>query len=321
VTWRFLIIVVAAAIAAGSASAETYPSRPIRLIVTYAPGGGADFVARAIAPHLGEALGQTVMVDNRAGANGVVGGEAAMHAPPDGYTLLLGSAGMLVIAPHLGTSLPFDPMHDFIPVSLAATSPFVVTIHPAVPATSIETLIAYAKKKPGWLNFGSSGSGGAPHLAAELFAAMADIQMVHVPYRGLGPAVADLLSGQIQVLFADLPLAVMHVRAGTLRALAITSETRSSVVPELPSVAEAGVPGYSASTWYGLLLPAGTPDAVVAKLSQAALHTLALPEVRATLAAQGAEATPTSPEQFRAFMRAESAKWGDLIRDAGIKAD
>ncbi len=245
--WRVLLILLATALGAGRAAAQDYPSRPVHLIVTFAPGGGSDFVARAFATRLGDALGQPIVIDNRAGANGVIGAEIAMHAAPDGYTMLLGAAGTMVVAPHLGMSLPFDPLHDFAPVSLAATSPFVVTLNPKVPATSIASLIAYAKEKPGGLNYGSSGSGGAPHLATELFAAMAGIRMVHVPYRGLGPAVADLLGGQIQVLFADLPLVVGHVRAGTLRAIAISGRTRSSVMPELPPVAEAGLPGYDAS--------------------------------------------------------------------------
>jgi tripartite-type tricarboxylate transporter receptor subunit TctC len=291
------------------------------LIVTFSPGGGADFVGRAIAQPLGEELGQPVVVDNRAGANGVVGAEVAAKSAPDGYMVLLGAAGTMVVAPHLGDPMPFDPLRDFIAVSLAATSPFVVTVNKALPVDSISSLIAYAKANPGRLNFGSSGKGGAPHLATELFASMAGISMVHVPYRGLGPAVSDLISGQIQVLFADIPLVASHAKTGTLRALAITGQTRSAVLPELPPVAEAGLPGYSAGTWYGLFLPVGTPPGIVSRISKA-LHTvLDAPGLRAVMAAQGAEAVWDTPDQFAAFEKQESAKWGKLIRDVGIKVE
>ena len=318
--WR-LIVLIAALLPAATAAGQTYPSKPIRLIVTFAPGGGADFVGRAIAPRLSEALGQTVVVENRAGANGVVGAEIAANAPPDGYTLLLGAAGTMVVAPHLGQKLPFDPIRDFIPVSLVATSPFVVAVNPALAVDSVSSLIAYARANPGRVNFGSSGTGGAPHLATELFASMAGIRMTHVPYRGLGPAVADLMSGQIQVLFADIPLVVAHTKAGTLRALAITSPARSSVMPDLPSVTEAGVPGYSAGTWYGVFLPARTPPAIVARVNAALQAVLATPELKNILAAQGAEAVSSTPDQFGAFVQGESAKWAKLIRDADIKVE
>ena len=301
--------------------AQTWPGRPIRLIVTFAPGGGADFMARAIAPPLGELVGQTVVVENRAGANGVVGADIAAKAAPDGYTLLLGAAGTLAVAPHLGEPLPFDPVKDLIPVSLVATSPFVLAVNKDLPVDSVQSLVAYAKAHPGQLNFGSSGKGGAPHLATELFASMTGIKMVHVPYRGLGPAVADLLAGQIQVLFADVNLVAEHARAGTLKALAVSSRTRSSVVPDLPTVAEAGAPGYAAGTWYGVFLPAKTPQAIIDRLSAALKTVLAQPALKATIAKQGAEAQWLSPAQFAEFVDSDSAKWGKLIHDLGIKID
>jgi tripartite-type tricarboxylate transporter receptor subunit TctC len=316
---RFLILMVL--ILPVTAAAETYPSKPIRLIVTFAPGGGADFAGRAIAQPLSEVLGQTVVVDNRAGANGVVGADIAAKAAPDGYTLLLGVAGTLSVAPHLGEPLPFDPIKDFMPVSLVATGSFVVAVNKALPVKSIPELIAYAKANPGKLNFGSSGKGGAPHLATELFASMAGVKMVHVPYRGLGPAVADLIAGQIQVLFADVPLVVEQAKAGNLKALAITGTTRSSVMPDLPTVAEAGVPGYSAGTWYGIFLPARTSPEIAVRLSKALQQVLAAPSLKALMAKQGAEAAWDTPAEFTAFTAAESAKWGRLIKDLGIKVE
>ena len=318
---RRLLILTVAVLLPLTVAAQTWPSRPIRLVVTFAPGGGADFVGRAIAQPLSEVLGQTVVVDNRAGANGVVGADIAAKAAPDGYTLLLGAAGTLSVAPHLGELLPFDPIKDFVPVSLVATGSFVVAVNKSLPVNSVEELIAYAKANPGKLNYGSSGKGGAPHLATELFASMAGIKMVHVPYRGLGPAVADLLAGQIQVLFADVPLVVEHAKAGSLKALAITGTTRSSVMPDLPTVAEAGLPGYSAGTWYGIFLPARTPPEIATRLSKALEQVLAAPSLKAVMAKQGAEAIWDTPQDFAAFTKEESAKWGKLIRDLGIKVE
>jgi tripartite-type tricarboxylate transporter receptor subunit TctC len=318
---RRLLILAVAALLPLAAAAQTWPSRSIRLVVTFAPGGGADFAGRAIAQPLSEVLGQTVVVDNRAGANGVVGADIAAKAAPDGYTVLLGVAGTLSVAPHLGEPLPFDPIKDFMPVSLVATGSFVVAVNKALPVNSIPELIAYAKANPGKLNFGSSGKGGAPHLATELFASMAGVKMVHVPYRGLGPAVADLIAGQIQVLFADVPLVVEQAKAGNLKALAITGTTRSSVMPDLPTVAEAGLPGYSAGTWYGIFLPARTPPEIAAKLSKALEQVLAAPSLKSVMAKQGAEAVWDTPAEFAAFTAGESAKWGKLIKDLGIKVE
>lgn len=317
---RRILILLLALLPVGVA-AQTYPNRPIRLIVTFAPGGGADFMGRAIAPLLSEQLGQTVVVDNRAGANGIVGADAASKAAADGYTLLLGAAGTLSVAPHLGEPMPFDPARDLLPVSLVATSPFVLTVNKSLPVDSVKFLIAYAKANPGKLNFGSSGKGGAPHLATELFGSMADIKMVHVPYRGLGPAVADLIAGQIQVLFADVPLVAEHAKAGTLKALAVSGGNRSGVMPELPTVAEAGLPGYVAGTWYGVFLPAKTPPAIVERVSAALKTVLAEPALKAAIAKQGAEAQWMAPGQFADFVRTDSAKWGKLIQDLAIKID
>jgi tripartite-type tricarboxylate transporter receptor subunit TctC len=301
--------------------AQSFPARPLRLVVTFAAGGGADFVARAIAPKLGEALGQPVVVDNRPGANGALGAEIVAKAAPDGYTLLLGAAGTIVVAPHLGAKLPFDALKDFAPVSLVAISPFVVTLNPAVPASSIKELIALAKAGGGKLNYGTSGTGGSPQLATELFKSMAGVDMTHVPYKGLAPALTDLIGGQIQVVFADVGLVKGHIAGGKLKGLAVTSATRTSAMPDLPTVAESGVPGYAAGTWYAIFAPAGTPPDVVARLSAETRKALARDDIKSSFTSQGIEAAGGTPEQLSGFVRDEFAKWGKVVKDAGIKAE
>ncbi len=317
---RIVLLCAALAFAASPGFAQPYPAKPIRLIVTFAAGGGTDLAARTVAPKLSEGLGQSIVIENRAGANGAVGAEALAKAPADGYTLMVGAAGTLAVAPHLA-KLPFDTFRDFAPISLLATSPFVVTVNPGVKAESIRELIALAKASPGKLTFGSSGTGGAPQLATELFKSMAGVNLLHVPYKGLGPAITDLLGGQIHVIFADVGLVVAHLKAGKLRGLAVTGSNRSAAVPDLPTVAEAGVSGYAAGTWYGLFAPSGTPPAIVARLSEETRRALAHPEVRASFASQGVDPAGNTPEQFAAFVRDEHAKWGRVIRDSGIKAE
>lgn len=315
---RWLLLGLTLLVSAGAA-AQAYPAKPVRLIVTYAAGGGADFVGRALGGKLAERLGQPVVVENRAGANGAIGADFVAKAPADGYTLLIGAAGTIAVAPHLMASLPFDAFKDFAPVSLVATSSFVVTVHPEVPAKSVRELIDLAKARPGKLNFGSSGVGGSPQLAGELFKSMAGIDMQHVAYKGLAPAITDLLGGQIQVIFADVGLIKPHLEAGKLRGLAVTGTSRSPLLPELPTVAEAGLPGYAGGTWYALLAPAGTPSAIVERLSRETRAALADPAVKAALIRQGVDAAPTSPEELAAFLRDEHKKWGEVIRSAGIK--
>ena len=302
------------------AAAQAYPAKPLRLIVTFAAGGGADFAARAIAPKLSELLGQPVVVDNRPGANGALGADLVAKAAPDGYTLLLGAAGTLVVAPHLGANMPFDPMKDLAPASLVAISPFVVTLNPSVPANSVRELIALAKASPGKINYGTSGTGGSPQLATELFKSMTGVNLVHVPYKGLAPALTDLIGGQIQVVFADVGLVKGHIAGGKLKGLAVTSAVRSAAMPELPTVAEAGVPGYAAGTWYGILAPAGTPADIVSRVGAETRKALALAEVKTAFVAQGMEPAGDTPAQFAGYMREEYAKWGKVIREAGIKA-
>ena len=317
---RVVLLFAALAVAASTSFAQPYPAKPIRLVVTFATGGGTDLAARTVSPKISEALGQSIVIENRAGANGAVGAEAVAKAPPDGYTIMVGAAGTLAVAPHLA-KLPFDSFRDFAPISLLATSPFVVTVNPSVKAETLRELIALARANPGKLSFGSSGTGGAPQLATELFKSMAGIDILHVPYKGLGPAITDLLGGQIQLLFADVGLVTAHLKAGKLRGLAVSGSSRSAALPDLPTVAEAGVPGYAAGTWYGLFAPAGTPPAIVSRLSEETRKALAHPDVRASLAAQGVDPAGNTPEQFAAFVRDEYAKWGKVIRDAGIKAE
>ena len=298
--------------------AQDYPSKPVRLVVPYSAGGGTDFVARTVAERLTASLGQPIVVDNRAGANGATGSDIVAKAAPDGYTLLIGAAGTLVVAPHLGP-LPFDPAKDLVPITNLGTSAFIVAVNPDVPVKTLADLIALAKSQPGKLNYGSSGTGGSPHLATELFQSMAGVQMVHVPYKGLSLAITDLLGDHIQVLFMDVGLAVPFVKDGKVLALAITGSKRSAVLPNVPTVAEAGVPGYDARTWYGLLAPAGTPRPIVDRLAAEANKALDSPGMRAKLATQGLEAAGGTPEQFASFIRSESAKWAQVIKNANIK--
>ncbi len=309
------------ALSGASALAQSWPAKPIRMVVGYAAGGGTDAAARGVAPRLGELLGQQVVVENRPGANGIVGAELVAAAAPDGYTLYMGAAGTMVIAPHLTAKLPFDTFRSFAPVSMTATSPFIVTLHPGVAAGSIQELIALARQQPGRLSVGSSGNGGAPHLALELFRSMAGVDLVHVPYKGLAPAITDLLGGQIQAVFADVGLVRAQIGAGKLKGLAITSLQRADDLPNLPTVAESGLAGYESGTWYGVFAPAGTPPAVVERVSAALREVLASAAVRADFTQRGLLASASSPTEFGATVKGEFDKWGKLIRDAGIKGD
>ncbi len=309
---------------ASHAAAQSWPGKPIRLVVTFAAGGGTDMVARVIAPKLSEALGQQVVVDNRPGAGGIIGTDIVAKAAPDGYTLLMAAAGPTTIAPHIYSKdkVPFDVLKDLQPITLVATVPFIITVNPSVPVKTLGELIAYAKANPNKLNYGSSGTGGSPHLAGELFDRMAGIKMVHVPYKGLAPAITDLLGGQIQLVFADVGLVAPHIKAGKLRAIAATSDQRSATLPDVPTVAESGVPGYRAATWYGLIAPAGVPAAITQRLSTEMQKIIAMPEVREQLMKQGNEVPNLSMEQFGALVRDDYNKWGKLVTDiGGIKAE
>ena len=305
---------------AAATTTQTYPTKPIRLIAPFAPGGGADFVARIVGQKLGAALGQPVVVDNRGGAGGAIGTEMAARSPADGYTLLIGSAGPFAILPVISTHLAYDPVRDFAPVTLVSSFSFVLVVHPSLPVKSVQELIAYAKAKPGQLNFGSPGNGSTTHLAAELLKVMAKIDVVHVPYKGVAPAVADLLGGQLQFMSGDLSTLMPQVKAGKLRALALTGAQRSPLMPDLPTVAEAGVPGYEASGWFGVIAPAATPRELVARLNAVIVKGILQADARERLAALGGEVAANTPAEFAARIRDDLAKWKKLVIAIGLKA-
>lgn len=306
--------------ACGTAGAADYPNKPIRLIVPFSAGGGADIVARAVAQKVGESLGQTMVVDNRAGAAAIIGMEAAAKSAPDGYTLVLGQTGPNSINPGLYEKLSYDPVKDFAPVSLLTTYPYVMVVYPEVPVKTVKELIDYAKARPGEVTFASAGTGGANHLAAELFASMAGIKLAHVPYKASAPALVDVIAGHVAMMLDPIITSMPHVRQGKLRALGVSSLKRSPVAPELPALAETGLPGYEAIGWHGVLAPAGTPREIVDKLNTEIVKALRTPEMRARFAEQGAEPVGDTPEQFQAFLKEDLAKWTRVIKAAGVRA-
>ena len=308
---------VIACFSAPALAAEGYPSRPVRMVVGFAPGGGTDTTARAITPKLSERLGQQVVVDNRPGASGNIATEIISNAPPDGHTILLGTIAALAINPTLFGNLPFDPQKDLAPVIRIADSTNILVVHPTVAAKSVKELIALAKSKP--LNFGSSGVGGTGHLALELFNVMAGTKLTHVPYKGGGPAMTDLLGGQINGIFATAASAVPHVQSGKIRALAVSTAKRSKLTPELPTVAEAGLPGFEANNWNGLVVPAKTPKAIIDRLNKEFTFVLNQPDIVSILFKQGLDAAPGTPEEFGRYIKAETAKWAKVIKVSGAK--
>ncbi|MGH8666797.1 MAG: Bug family tripartite tricarboxylate transporter substrate binding protein [Burkholderiales bacterium] len=310
------LVVLAAGIGAHAAE---YPVKPTRLIVPFSPGGSNDIMARIAAQNFTAGLGQQVIVDNRPGASGIVGTELAAKAPPDGYTLLMMSL-TFTVNPSLYRKLPYDTLKDFIPVSLIASAPLMLVVNPALPVKSVKELIDYAKANPGKLNFGSGGRGTTPHLAGEMLKAMAGLQMTHVPYKGGGPALADLVGGQIQLMLENIPSTLPFVKAGKLRALAVSGKKRSPLVPDLPTLDEAGLKGYEIVGWNGLFFPAGTPPAIVKTIHAQTVKMLAQPDVKERLATLGAEPVGNSPAEFAAFVRAEIAKWARIVKQAGLKA-
>ena len=300
---------------------SAYPDRPVRLIVAFAPGGFTDIVGRVTAAKLSETLGQQVIVDNKAGAGGIIGTEVGAKAPPDGYTLLLGTISTHAMNPHLYKSLPYDPMKDFAPIARVATSPNILVVHPSVPAKTVAELIAVAKAKPGDLKYGSGGNGTSSHLAGEMFKSMASVDILHVPYRSTSPGVTALLAGEISLMFDTLPSSLPHVQAGTLRALAVTPRERVAFVPDLPTVQESGLPGFEMGVWVGIFAPAGTPSPVVARLDAETKKLLALPDVVARFEALGVTPFYASPDGLAAYLREETEKWGKVVRGAGIKIE
>jgi tripartite-type tricarboxylate transporter receptor subunit TctC len=301
--------------------AQRYPDRPLRLIVPFPPGGGNDILARAVGQRLAESLGQQIIVDNRGGAGGMVGAATAAGANPDGYTLFLGSLGSLAHNPALRPKLPYDPARDFGGVSLLATSPFVLVTYPGLAAQSVKDLIALARAKPGSLNYGSAGTGSSLHLTGELFKHAAGVDIVHVGYKGTAPAITDLIAGQVQMVFSTMPPALPHVKTGRLRSLGVTSAKRARAVPDVPTIAEAGVPGFEVENWQGIVVPIRTPRAVVERLNREILGVLAQPAMIAALDAQGLDPAGSAPAQFDRLVRAEIKKWTKLARAARIQVD
>ena len=304
-----------------AACAAEYPTKPIRMLVGFAPGGGTDTTARTIAQPLSEALGQQVIVDNRAGAAGNIAADIAAKSPPDGYTILMGTIAALAINPSLYQKLPFDPVKDFEPITLAVSSTNVLAVHPSVAVKNVRQLIALAKAQPGKLTYGSSGIGGAGHLAGVLFDQLAGTTMVHVPYKGGAPAMIALISGEVQMVFATAETAVPQIKSGKIRALGVTMAKRTALLPDLPTIAEAGLPGYEANNWYGLLLPAKTPRAIVDRLHREAVKVLNTPAIKEQLFRQGLDASPSTQQEFAAYIKSEIAKWAKVVKASGAKAE
>jgi len=314
---------VAALVLAGSpgALAQAWPAKPIRIVVPFPAGGATDIMARAAAQKMTEAWGQSVVVDNRPGAAGNIGAELVARSPNDGYTMLMGTVGTHAINASLYAKMPYDHVKDFAPVVLVAAVPNVLVVHPSVPANSVAELVAYGKANPGKLNFASSGSGTSIHLSGELFKVSTGLTMQHVPYKGSAPALTDLVGGQVQLMFDNLPPSLPHIRAGRLRALAVTTAARAPALPEVPTVAESGLTGFEASSWFGLLAPAGTPADIVAKVNGELARWIASPEAKEKMSAIGANAAGGTPEDFARHIAAETAKWAKVVKESGAKVD
>jgi tripartite-type tricarboxylate transporter receptor subunit TctC len=304
-----------------AATAQDYPSKPIRLVVPFPPGGPNDIIARIVGQKMSDLLGQPVLIDNRGGAGGVTGTDAVAKAPPDGYAIAITSAGALAISASLQDKVPYDALRDFTPITLVAKVPELLVVPASLPANSVAELVALAKARPGRLNFASSGPGSMPHLAGELLRLRAGIDIVHVPYRGAAPAVNDLLGGQVQMMFADIPILLPQVQAGALRALAVGSKARAPALPAVPPLAQLGFPEIEAENWYGMVAPAGLPAAVAAKLHAAVTTALRDAEVNEKLAVQGAILAGGTPEEFAAYIRSEIAKWAQVVQASGAKGN
>jgi tripartite-type tricarboxylate transporter receptor subunit TctC len=309
------------AFAAAGAVAQTYPTQPIKIVVPFTAGGTTDILARTIGQKLGESLHQPVIVENRPGAGGNIGADVVAKSKPDGYTLVMGTIGTQSINASLYEKMPYDSARDFAPITLVAIVPNILMVHPSVPAKSVGELIQLAKSKPGVLNFASSSTGGSPHLSGEMFKQMTGVDIVHVPYKGSAPAITDLLGGQVSMMFDNMPSGLPHVKAGKLRALGVTSAKRSAAAPEIPTIAESGVPGYEVDSWFGILAPAGTPREIVNKLNVEIVKILRMPEVKQRLAEQGAEPVGNTPEQFAEHIRKETIKWARVVKASGAKVD
>ncbi len=302
------------------ANAQTYPVKPVRFVSPYPPGGANDILARIVGQKLGESLGQQIVIENRGGATGNIGAEYVAKAPPDGYTILMGQASNLTINVSL-MKMPYDPVKDLAPVTLVATTPNLLVVHPSLPVRTVKDLVTLAKSKPGSINYASSGSGSAGHLAGELFNRVANVQMVHIPYKGAAPALTDVVAGQAQLYFTSPISAQPFVKGGRLRMVAVTSLKRSASMPDIPTVAESGYPDFDVVSWWGVLTPAAVSKEIIGKLHTEIVKVLALPEIKAKFADQGADVASNTPEQFAAYIKTEIAKWGKLIKELGVKSE
>ena len=298
-----------------------YPVKPIRIIVPSAPGSGPDIMARAIGQKLNESLGQPIVVDDKPGAGGIIGSEAAAKSAPDGYTLIMANAGSHAVNASLYAKLPYDPVKDFAPITLVAVAPNILIVHPTLPARTAKDLIALARTRPGELTFGSGGNGSTAHLSGELFRTMAGINVVHIPFKGSPAAVIGVIAGQIVMAFPNIPPALPHVRSGKLKALAVTTAKRSAALPDLPTIAESGLPGYEATAWFGVLAPAGTSSTIIAKLNSAIVKSVHVREMRERLSAEGTEAVGNTPEQFAQIIKTDIAKWAKVVKASGAKPE
>ena len=301
--------------------AQQFPVKPVRIIVAFPPGGGTDIVARIMGQKLAEAWGQQAIVENRAGASGVIGTEAAARAAPDGHTWLLGTMGNLTVNQHLYQKMPVDPQRDLTALTQVVDVHFVMVAHPSLPARTVKEVIALARARPGQINYSSSGPGGAPHLGGELLKSMTGVNITHIPYKGSGPSFVDLLGGQVSITFDSLLQAFPYIKAGRLNAIAVLGAKRSSLLPQTPTVAESGVPGFALTNWFGLVVPAATPRDLIAKLYGDVSKVLAQPEVRDKIQSMGADVIASRPEEFAAFMRSETAKWAKIVKEANIRAE
>lgn len=309
------------AMAAVPVAAQTYPVKPIRMIVPSTPGGGPDLMARAIAQKLSETMGRQVVVETRPGAGGIIGSEYVAKSPADGYTLIMGNAGSHSVNPGLYRKLPYDPQRDFAPVSLVSSAPNILIVHPSLPVKSVKDLIAIAKARPGDLTFGSGSNGSTAHLSGELFRTLAKVNMVHVPFKGAPAAVIGVMTGEVSLAILNLPPALPHVKSGKLKALGVSTAKRSSAVPDLPTIAEAGLPGYEATAWFGVLAPAGTPAGIITRLNAEIVKGLSAGDVRKRIAADGGEVIGSTPEEFAAVMKRDIAKWAKVVELSGARVD
>jgi tripartite-type tricarboxylate transporter receptor subunit TctC len=317
----FLLFAVVTPLVSMPAAAQAYPAKPVRMVLPYPPGGGSDTIGRPLAQKLSESLGQQVVVENRGGANGNIGMEHVARATPDGYTIVFALTAQLAVNPALYGKVPYDPVKDFAPITLLGTGAYILVVHPSLPARTLKQLVALAKAQPGQIAYSSSGNGSGGHLAAELLNSMAGIRMLHVPYKGGGPALVDLIAGQVQVLFSTQLASWPHIQSGRIRALAVSTAKRPASIPDLPTVAEAGLPGYDSGVWYGVLAPAGTPRDVIMKLNGEIIRALKVQDYRALLVNNAIDPIGSPPEQLGQYIKSELTKWAKVVKEAGVRVD